>query len=108
MSATLKAVRIVVSTTAQIRAPWTLVCRTARSACRGRDRSALALRPASAVYGPAGPARGLDRLARAGAEAMRVHRQRLGDRALGEHLDRDVLARCQALGLHRLDRDVVA
>src|SRR4051812_47037959 len=94
MSATRKAVRIVVSTPDQVRG----TCRRAR---RARRRL-------SVTDDAAGATGRLDRLACAGTEAMGEDRQRLGDRALGEHLDVDVLALREALGLHRLDRHLVA
>src|SRR5579875_3504666 len=53
----------------------------------------------------AGAAGRLDGRLGSGAEAMRVHGQRLGDLALGQHLDRDALARGQALAVHGLQRD---
>src|SRR3954467_8901309 len=53
-------------------------------------------------------ARGLDGLAGRAAELVRVDGELLGQRALGEDLDRDVLAGAQALGLQRLERDLVA
>jgi hypothetical protein len=56
----------------------------------------------------AGSAGGLDRLARRRAERVRVDRQRLGDRALGEDLHLDALAGAQALGLQRFERHLVA
>src|SRR5450755_2246238 len=55
----------------------------------------------------AGSAGGFDLLTRGRAEAVGVDGERLGDLALGEHLDRDVLALGQALGVHRLQRDRV-
>src|SRR5947209_3997888 len=51
----------------------------------------------------AGAASGLDLLARTLRKRMRVHGQRLRDRALGQDLDRDGLVRGQALGLERLE-----
>src|SRR4051812_17790026 len=50
-----------------------------------------------------GPAGGLDGLLGGAAELVRVDGQRLGDLALGEDLDRDVLAGAQAGGLERLE-----
>src|SRR3954452_18029378 len=55
-----------------------------------------------------GTAGGLDGLASGAAERVRVHGELLGERALGEDLDRDVLAAAQALGLQRVERDLVA
>src|SRR3954465_7196623 len=55
-----------------------------------------------------GAARGLDRLARRAAEGVGVDGELLGQRALREHLDRDVLARAEALALERVERDLVA
>src|SRR4051812_43681508 len=54
--------------------------------------------------GRAGAAGSLDGCAGGGAELVRVNRQRLGDLALGEDLDRDVLAGAQALVAHGLVR----
>src|SRR5436305_925314 len=56
----------------------------------------------------AGAAGGLDLLARLGAEGMCLDCERLGDRTLGEDLDRDVLARGQALPVHRFERHGIA
>src|SRR5450755_1675092 len=53
----------------------------------------------------AGAAGGLDLLAGGLREAVCVDRQRLGHRALGEHLDRHALAGGQALGVQGLQRD---
>src|SRR3954462_1680333 len=55
-----------------------------------------------------GAARGLDRLARRAAEGVGVDGELLGQRALREHLDRDVLARPEPLGFERVERDLVA
>src|SRR6185437_10015301 len=52
-----------------------------------------------------GPAGCLDPLARRLAEGVRVDRQRLSELALGEHLDRDLLAGGQTLGVHCLKRN---
>src|SRR5258707_13918084 len=57
---------------------------------------------ASGLDDGAGAAGGLDALARTGAEGVGVNGQRLRDLALGQHLDRDLLARRQAVGLHQL------
>src|SRR6476469_7146895 len=54
------------------------------------------------------PTGGLDLLARGLAETVRVDRQCLGKLALGEHLDRDLLAGGEALGVHRLERNGIA
>src|SRR6478752_5640512 len=51
------------------------------------------------------PAGALDLLARGLAEAVRVDRQRLGELALGEHLDGNLLAGGETLGVHRLKRN---
>ena len=54
--------------------------------------------PAPSAYSSrssAGSPGGLDALARGRAEGVGVDGQRLGDLALGEHLDRDVLARAR-------------
>src|SRR6478672_10314648 len=56
----------------------------------------------------AGSASRLDALARTRAEGVSVDGQRLAQLALGEHLDRNVLARAQAVGLHQLDRHLGA
>ena len=56
----------------------------------------------------AGAAGRLDALARAGAEGVGVHGQRLGQLALGEHLHGDVLAGAEAVGLHQLERHLGA
>src|SRR3954471_10232694 len=53
-------------------------------------------------------ARGLDSVAGRTAELVRVDGELLGERALGEDLDRDVLAAPEALGLERVERDLVA
>src|SRR6516164_1814803 len=50
----------------------------------------------------------LDPLSRARAEGVRMYGQRLAQLALRQHLDRDVLARAEALGPHQLDRDLGA
>src|SRR5271166_6855125 len=73
----------------------------------GCDRESSGCRagaaPPLALDDRAGAAGRLDALARAGAERVRVHGQRLGEIALGEHLHRDVLAGAEALGLHHLE-----
>src|SRR4051794_20092951 len=61
-----------------------------------------------AVHDDRRAARGLDLLARGGAELVRVDGERLGELAAGEDLHGDVLARAQALGLQRLERDLGA
>ena len=66
-------------------------------------------RPGDSSPRRAGRCRPPPRCARARrAEGVGVHGQRLAQLALGEHLDRDVLARAQAVGLHQLDRDLGA
>src|ERR1022692_3284912 len=58
--------------------------------------------PASALDQLAAAARGFDLLARGATEAVRVHGERLGQLALGEHLYRHALAGRQSLGVQRL------
>src|SRR3954451_19039655 len=53
-------------------------------------------------------ARRLNGGARRAAELVRVDGELLGERALGEDLDRHVLASAQALGLQRLEGHLVA
>src|SRR5437763_3781152 len=60
-----------------------------------------------AVDDLAAATRRLDPLAGGGAEGMRVHRERLAELALGEHLDWHVLAGRQALGLQKPERHFV-
>jgi hypothetical protein len=56
----------------------------------------------------AGTAGSLDGLSRRATEGVSVHGERLGDLALGEHLDRNLLAGRQTRALERLDGDDVA
>src|ERR671918_1744737 len=56
----------------------------------------------------AGPAGSLDGLAGGGAEGVRVHGERLGDLALGEDLDRDALARAEAVLAQGVERHLGA
>src|SRR5215218_4798833 len=62
----------------------------------------------ASVSDDAGTAGGLDGLTRGGAELVRMDGERLGDRALGENLHRDVLAAAQTPGLERRERHFVA
>src|ERR1700761_9631789 len=63
---------------------------------------------ASALDQLAGAARRLDLLASRLTEGVSVNGQRLGNLALGQDLDRDALARGQALGLERFEGHGVA
>src|SRR6478672_8518878 len=60
------------------------------------------------LYELAAAAGSLDALARAGAECVRVHGQRLVELALGQDLDGHVLATDDSVGLHQLERDLAA
>src|SRR6478752_2898404 len=115
MSATWKALRIVESMALLRGSKW----RGARalgaadsSGCaragRRFDRRGEAVLGALGVDERARPAGRLDPLARAGAERVRVNGERLGQLAACKHLDRDVLALAQAVGLHQFDRHVGA
>src|SRR5256885_8144589 len=63
---------------------------------------------ASALDELAGAPGGFDALTRAGAEGVRVNRERDRQLALGQNLDRDALTRPQSLGLQRRQGDRVA
>ena len=67
------------------------------SATLNAPRIVAIIRGPSALDDLAGAAGGLDVLAGGLGEAVRVDGERLGDLALGEDLDRDALARGQAL-----------
>src|SRR3954452_7284704 len=76
---------------------------------RGAACGAPRLRPARGLgLDDDGAAAGrLDGLARRAAEGVRVDRELLGQGALGQHLDRHVLAGAETLGLERVERDLV-
>src|SRR4030088_2541226 len=95
MSGTVNALRIVRATAPQVSRGPTSPRRTGQPDGRLFDDLA-------------GAARGLDPLARGGAECVRVHGQRLAQLALGEDLDRDALALGQTLGLERVGGDLGA
>src|SRR6476646_9528292 len=115
MSATWKALRIVESMALLRGSEW-LGARSLGAA--DSSRCALGEPPVRPARRSARGALGLDEraraagrldpLARAGAERVRVNGERLGQLAARQHLDRDVLALAQAVGLHQLDRHVRA
>src|SRR6185312_2881276 len=88
-------------------------------ACAGRscDSSSQTLREShrragrawnSALERVTGAADALDALAGGLAKGVGVNCERLAQISLSQHLDRHALAGGQALGLHRLERDICA
>src|ERR1700727_4008563 len=91
MSATWNALRIVESIGCQF---------------RGAIGATLAERSILALDDMTGATGGLDALARARAEGVGVHGEGLGQLALGENLDRYLLAGTETLGLQQLYGDL--